>query len=385
MKKYNKDEIKNSLTIDQVFDIVFELGGDPIMNNGYFTAQTICHNHPGEGSHKLYYYDNTKLFRCYTECSDTFDLFELVCKVKNLAGEKKIKYNESGEEVHVDWALYDGVEFVAVFFNIEGENENFSDEHTKLQDWQFLNKYEENNLEKQRRVIDLHVFSEGERILENLPRPRFKDWEEEGISDEVSVAYGICYNPHTNGIVIPHYDINDNLIGIRERTLVKEQEKYGKYRPSIINGIMYNHPLGFNLYNINNSKEHIREFKKAFIFESEKSCLKYASYFGMSNDISVAICGNNLNSYQVSLLLSLGCKEMIIALDKQYKEIGDKEWEQWTKKFYSINDKYGGYVDVSFLFDLNGNLLDYKDSPIDKGKDTFFNLYNNRLRITKKG
>lgn len=384
MKKFDKNKIKNSLSIEQVFDLVSELGGEPTMYDGYFISETICHNHPGDGSHKLYYYDNTKLFRCYTECSDTFDIFELVCKVKNIAQEKKVKYDENGKEILLDWALYDAVEFVAIFFNIEGENQNFSQKRIELQDWGFLNKYEENNLEKQRQIIDLKVYEEGEKILKNLPRPRLKDWEDEGISPEVAAAAGICYDPHFNGIVIPHYDINNRLIGIRERTLIKDQEQYGKYKPAIINGIMYNHPLGFNLYNINKSKDNIKKFQKCFVFESEKSCLKYASYFGINNDISVAICGNNLNNYQVSLLLSLGCKEMIIALDKQYKEVGDEEWERWVKKYYHIQDKYSHYLDVSFMFDLHGYVLDYKDSPIDKGIDNFLTLYGYRLRISKK-
>lgn len=381
MKTYNKDKIKNSLTLNQVFDIVSELGGEPVMYNNYLTAQTICHNHPGDGSQKLYYYDNTKLFRCYTECSDTFDIFELVCRVKNIAQEYKIRYDESGKETLVPWKLYDGVQFVAVYFGFEVENENFFQKRIELQDWSYLNKYEENQLEKQRQIIDLHIYEDGEKILENLPRPRLKEWEDEGISQEVAAAAGICYDPHANGIIIPHYDINDNLIGIRIRTLIKEQEQYGKYKPAIINGKMYNHPLGFNLYNINNSKRHIEEFKKAFIFESEKSCLKYASYFGMKNDISVAICGNALNNYQVSLLLSLGCKEMIIALDKQYLFTGDEEWKRWTQKFYQIANKYAKYLQVSFLYDTNNDLLDYKDSPIDKGKDIFMRLYENRVKI----
>ena len=116
MKKYDKDKIKNSLSIEQVFDLVSELGGEPFMQNGYLTAQTICHNHPGDGSRKLYYYDNTKLFRCYTECNDTFDIFELVCKVKNIAQEYKIRYDEAGKEKLVEWQLYDAVQFVAIFF-----------------------------------------------------------------------------------------------------------------------------------------------------------------------------------------------------------------------------------------------------------------------------
>ncbi len=256
MKTYDKDKIKNSLTIEQVFDLVSELGGEPVMNSGYFTSQTICHNHPGDGSHKLYYYDNTKLFRCYTECEPaTFDIFELVCKIKNIAQEFKVRYDENGQESYREWVLYDAILFVAVYYGFEAETEEFFEKRIKLQDWEIFNKYQVNNLEKQRQIVDLHIYDE--KILTYLPRPRLKDWENEGISDEVLAAANICYDPHSNGIIIPHYDINDNLVGIRIRTLIKEQEKYGKYRPAILNGTMYNHPLGFNLYNINNSREHI--------------------------------------------------------------------------------------------------------------------------------
>ena len=147
---------------------------------------------------------------------------------------------------------------------------------------------------------------------------------------------GICYDPISEGVVIPHYDINGNLVGIRERTLIKENEIYGKYRPAKINGKMYNHPLGFNLYNLNYSKQAITAFKKAIVFEGEKSCLKYATFFGKDSDISVACCGSNLINYQVKLLLSLGVKEIIIAFDKQFQEIGDKEWEKWVTKLKTL-------------------------------------------------
>ena len=79
---YNKDEIKQSLTIDQVTDYLNELGGEPLQQgDNILTAKTICHC--GE-THKLYYYNNTHLFRCYTDCEeDSFDIFELVMKNKN--------------------------------------------------------------------------------------------------------------------------------------------------------------------------------------------------------------------------------------------------------------------------------------------------------------
>ena len=380
---YDKDKIKNFLSIEQVFDLVSELGGEPVMNTGYFVCQTICHNHPGDGSNKLYYYDNTKLFHCYTECDPpTFDIFELVCKVKNLSGEFKVRYNEAGKEEYREWVLYDAVQFVATFFGFEAENEKFFQRRIELQDWKILNKYKENNQSKNLQIINLHIYKEGETILKNLPRPRFIEWEAEGIAPSVSAAANICYDPHANGIIIPHYNIDNQLIGIRIRTLVKEQETYGKYRPAILNGVMYNHPLGFNLYNLNKSKENIKNIQKVFIFESEKSCLKYASIFGLENDISVAICGSALNNYQISLLYSLGVKEIVIALDKQFKVISDDEWKRWTKKYYNIHNKYGSQIQISYLFDFD-NLLDYKDSPIDKGKDTFLELYKNRVVIEK--
>ena len=174
------------------------------------------------------------------------------------------------------------------------------------------------------------------------------------------------------------YDIDNRLIGIRERTLIKENEKYGKYRPSILNKVMYNHPLSFVLYNLNNSKNNIKNFGRAVVFEGEKSTLLYASYFGMENDISVACCGSSLIQYQVDLLLGLGVEEIIVAFDKQFKKIGDKDWEKWTKKLRNIHQKYGKSCQISFMFD-KGDLLNFKDSPIDQGPDVFIELFNRRV------
>lgn len=110
----------------------------------------------------------------------------------------------------------------------------------------------------------------------------------------------------------------------------------------------------------------------------EKSCLLYASYFGTENDISVACCGSSLSSYQVQLLLDLDVKEIIIAFDKQFKEIGDEEWKGWTKKLKHINQKFSSLINISFIFDKE-NLLEYKMSPIDNGKDIFLQLFNKRV------
>ena len=82
----------------------------------------------------------------------------------------------------------------------------------------------------------------------------------------------------------------------------------------------------------------------------------------------------------MQLLLSLGVEEVIIAFDKQFQEIGDKEWERLIKNYKALYAKYGAYVQISFMFD-KGDLLGYKDSPIDRGKDVFLKLFEERVTL----
>lgn len=359
----NKDKIKNSLTPEQIFTLLIALEADPQMKIECIVSRTICHNAPGEGSYKLYYYFNTHLFKCYTDCiENSFDIFELIIKVKKQKGE--------------EWTLYNAITYVINFFSLDF-GDYFSGERKELRDWQFFQKWEKNTLyNESKKTIELQTFSD--KFLNNFPRPIIVPWSQEGIKKEICDARKICYDPSTHGVIIPHYNINNKLVGVRERTLVKENEVYGKYRPAIFNGKMYNHPLGYNLYNLNFSKGNIQNIKKAIVFESEKSCLKMASYFGIENDNSVACCGSNLISYQAELLLSLGVQEIVIALDRQYQEIGDDEWKNWTKKLYNLHYKYGKYVQISYMFDKE-YLLGYKDSPIDAGIDVFLELFKKRI------
>ena len=363
---FDKNKIKESITIEMTEEILAHFGAEPErVNDTTLICQTICHNIPGEGSRKLYYYQNDDMgiFNCYTSCG-SMDIFELVQKVFELRGEEITLYNAQA--------------YVINFFSLDFERDFYKDTPIST-DWKYFEKWGKSQLSTDNeKVVELKVYDD--KVLKNLPKPHYLNWEREGITKEVCDHRGICYDPGAHGIVIPHYDIDGNLVGIRERTLVKENEVYGKYRPAILNKKMYNHPLGYNLYNLNFSKENISQIKKAIIFESEKSCLKMASMFGESGDISVACCGSNLLSYQVQLLLSLGVDEIIIAFDRQYQDVGDKEWKQWTKKLTKLHDKYGAYVQISYMFDKK-HLLGYKDSPIDRDKDTFMTLWKNRIII----
>lgn len=364
MMKYDKDEIKEKLSTDMVFEIVDEMGGDPRKTDFGFISATICHNEPGEGSHKLYYYENTALFRCYTGCDSYFDIFELITKVKEVRGTD-------------EWGLYDSVRWVAGRYGW-GPTVEEEDGLPNMADWKLLDKY--NNLhsvKKENKNIQLPEYDR--TILDNLCYPLIADWMDEGITKDVLRANLIGYYPSGEQITIPHFDIDGRFVGLRGRALGNDDaERYGKYRPLMVGTQMYNHSLGLNLYNINNSAEHIKTAKTAIIFEGEKSCLLYQSYFGRDNDISVACCGSSVSSVQMAILQSLGVKEIVIAFDRQFKQKNDEEFKHLVKNLKAIKTRYGQYVTISFMFDTE-DVLPYKASPIDCGPTTFLNMFKQRI------
>ena len=368
MARYDKDEVKDKLTTDMVFEIVQEFGGDPFMTEFGFISATICHNAPGEGSRKLYYYENTKLFRWYTGCDSYFDIFELLTKIKLLA------------QPNSEWSLYDSVRWVAGRYGWGPTINDADEELPNLADWKILEQNERlNNLTIQEQKAQLKEFDD--TILHNLSYPIIWDWVQEGITVEVLKHNKIGYYPTNEQITIPHYDVDGRFVGLRGRTLSDEDaELYGKYRPLVVGKQMYNHPLGLNLYNLNNSIENIRKVRKAIIFEGEKSCLLYQSYFGISSDISVACCGSSISSVQMALLIANGVDEVIVAFDRQFKEKNDEEFKHQIKNFKALNHKYRQFVQISFMFD-NDDILPYKASPIDCGPEVFLKLFKERVML----
>ena len=81
MATFDKDAVKEQLNFEDIFILLEDLDAEPQQFGETIHCKTICH---GGDSHKLYYYNNTQLFRCYTHCQDAFDIFELVCKVKDI-------------------------------------------------------------------------------------------------------------------------------------------------------------------------------------------------------------------------------------------------------------------------------------------------------------
>lgn len=360
---YDKDALKAQLEVEQIYDLLEAWGGEPEYTDFGLIAQTICHNIPGEGSRKLYYYANTRLCHCFTGCLEpSFDIFDLCIKVMK-------------NQKNLDWEMYDAMDYIASYFGFDGIEQK-TDDAVELADWAIFKRHKAQKSEPKKQTILKEYDS---TILTRFLYPRIKNWEDEGIDKEVNKRNLIGYYPGGEQITIPHFDMNGRLIGIRGRALaLDEAERYGKYRPLRVSGQLYNHPLSMNLYNLNNSKDNIAKTRIAIVFESEKACLMYQSYYGYENDISVAICGSSLSKYQVELLRSLGVQEIIIALDRQFQEIGDDEFKRLKTKLIHFYNKYNNLVRITAIFDKN-MITSYKASPIDEGREKFEQLLSERI------
>ena len=76
----NAQEVKSKITNANIITILTKLGTPNYTEtNEEIISNTVCHH---GSSHKLYYYKDTKLFHCFTDCADSFDIIELVCRRK---------------------------------------------------------------------------------------------------------------------------------------------------------------------------------------------------------------------------------------------------------------------------------------------------------------
>lgn len=348
------NQIRLNLTDKDIINIFQRLGiNNYDIKQDYIIFPTICHNADAKNaSMKLFYYKNTKLFHCYTDCGETFDIFRLLDKYYKT---RNIKYNfqrDIIDFIKTDIQYLPGINF------------------DTLQYVSIAEKYERNK-ENVLKTISSNV-------LQSFTDYYAKEWLAEGITPQECKKFNIKFSISQNKIIIPHYNINGELIGIRGRALNEEEIKEkGKYRPITVQGQTYAHPLSLNLYGLNITKTAIKHKHYCVVFEGEKSVLLMEHYYGNDN-VSVANCGSNFHKAQLNLLLKLGVSEIIIAYDKENTTVENSE--KYFDKLYKICDKYNNYCNFSFIYDRE-NLLEAKDSPIDKGPVIFEQLLHNRVRL----
>ena len=174
MLVFDKQEIRDCLSDEQIFDLLQSWNGEPEYVTTGIVAKTICHHRlDEESSRKLYYYTNTGLFRCYTQgCEEpVFDVFQLVIKVMDL--QYNLKYD-----------LNDAVRWIASRFGILGKEEELPEEQ-ELEDWKILADYSRIQ-DIQIRLPNIVLKEYDDNILERFNYSiKLTPWLDEGISQEV--------------------------------------------------------------------------------------------------------------------------------------------------------------------------------------------------------
>ena len=381
-ERMTSTELADLLTKDDIISLMQDLGSDDyaIDEQGDLKFKTICH---GGDSNKLYYYHesiesnkNGRTFHCYTSCG-SMSIFDLLMQVHN-------------------WTFMQAFNFVSNFKGIDSSGINKPEGFKKgieiCKDWGFLNKYKKMQSIQQARLEKVDINKSilphyNKSILKRFDKIYPSSWETDYISTEAMAKFGIRFYTIQWKVVIPHYDINGELVGIRGRSfLTSEVEKGNKYMPVYYNKEDYRHPLQFNIYGLYQNIDLIKEKKKIILFESEKAVMQCESFYP-NNNFSVALCGSNMSNYQRDLILSLDVDEVIIALDKQYLTIREtdkqiKEYDDYIKKVKKIADRLVNYLNVYIVF-CDDDRLDYKDSPSDKGKDILEQLMKEKIKYRK--
>lgn len=362
----DKDYLLEHITEEQILNMLERLGAVPFgaIKEKEMWFQTICHD--GK-SHKLCYFRDSKSFNCYTNCG-RMSLFNFIMKVKNCT------FSES-------------VTFLASEMGISNR-------------YGFNTRYISSNRELSK--IDKYIQIRKHIKKENIYLPKietnvlnyFEDdvfysgWIREGISINTMKSFGIRWYELQKHIIIPHTNINGELVGIRRRSL-QERDANNKYMPETIQGVTYTHSLNMNLYGLDKHIAGIKKTKKVLIVESEKSVMLAHEYYGESAFV-VATCGFNISNWHRDLLLSLGVEEVMLGYDRDYdpQEFEDfdqnseeyKKYERFVNRIYSLAHKFTSYCRTYVLWD-NLGLLDKKMSPFDKGRETLETLMKNKIEI----
>ena len=349
-------DYRKQLEPDDIINILKKLDIDPVWESASaITYPTVCHNADG-GSHKLYYYKKDHVFKCYTQCDEIFDIFQLIINIYNLRDGVAISLRQAMAVAGIETTEeIDETEFYSIKKQLDYL---FEMNNTIAVEPQVLKEYSKN-------ILNRYIYD-----LEYL-----KPWINEGISPQTLGKYSVKFDTTINAIVIPYFTDDKKLVGIRGRFL--GSDAVAKYMPIQYQGEYLAHPTSQILYGLDITKEALQKHKMAVVYEGEKSVLKMDTIYGRDN-VSVAVSGKNISREHIQLLLQYGVKEVVLAFDRDY--ISHNELNDKIKEYEGLVQYMKNFFNVSILVDYDF-VLPHKESPIDMGKEVFEQLMQDRVYL----
>lgn len=355
----NAKRLKSALTLSDYEKIEKALG---LREFSKTSNQVVFYNadkykDPTKQTPKLYRYNDTKVYISYTKaCS--YDIIGLVQAVKITQGEECSFLNAIDYILSVtglDPSAYQRLTSKKVY--------NWEDE---------LGKY----VKIKRGESALKTYDR--EILEELPKFYPQEWIEEGIGVDTMEKYGIAYYPRLQATTIPCFDVKGDLIGIRCRHWLPEEIDNGKYRPLQLLDPkkIYSFPTNNVFYGENYNRPEIERTGHVILVEGEKSVLKADTWWHEKSNV-LALYGSNIGLKRVRELVRMGVNHVTLALDSDFHEVGDEDYQEFEKKIIKLGEMFRGYADVDVVYNNIG--LDwYKCSPFDGDEEVFKKMWEKR-------
>lgn len=346
-------DLREQLSDETIKDILGEFNVEPVSENSdEIVFPTCCHNLSG-GSPKLYYYKDSKLFHCYTECAATFDIFSLLQKM----------YRLRGQEISLTQAIG-----ICGLNNMRPTNEIVTSDAYEIRKTLEFHDLQQKNILPDLSSLKINKYDKNVLRQFSFDADGLKPWTDEGITTEALLKFNISYDKKHNAAIIPNFDYDGNLIGIRQRFFNPQDMLRGKYRPMYWNGVLYNHPTGLTFYGIYENHKSIERSKMCVIFEGEKSVLKMRSLYGEQSSLGLATLGQNITRNHIQWLFKMNVHSVILAYDSDYEDY--KQLKEVEEKYIQKAKILSPFFNVSILMDYDF-VLPYKSSPIDGGKEIF--------------
>lgn len=266
-------------------------------------------------------------------------------------------------KLHDHCSLMEAIARVKEFFHIDDGGEGAGEAHIRLTASSVAKKFRAR--EPARSKVTAGILPPD--YMERFPfdKRKLKAWADEGISYEVMARYGVRYDPVDNRIVYPIKNTAGEIFCVSGRTCdpLWKEKKLRKYTYTSSIGAL---PC---IYALSDHLTYIKEQKEIILFEGCKSVLKMATW-GFEN--TGALLTSHLSESQMSILIKLASfsgVRVVFALDSDVDITADR---------YICQLKH--YATVEWVHNTD-DLLQVKDSPVDRGLDIWQTLYAGRIRI----
>ena len=358
MGKIDVKKLKKSLSLAHHKQIMQALGIPSYSENStqivYYTGDKNVDSY--KGSPKLYFYKDTSIYVGMT-AGRSYDIISLTQTRLSLLKQP--------------CSFLDACQFILDTTNINPDSISRVKKEGHVYDW--------SNLERFIRVRKYgNQLSEYNRnIIDTLPPLYPQAWIDEGISEETMEKYQIRYYERCNQTVIPCFDDEARLVGVRVRNWDKDRVEQAKYMPLVtLDGQCYKFNTSQVFYGINYNKPEIERTGKVIIVESEKAVMKLDTYMGEHN-IALGMYGSNLGIQRRNQLLKMGVNTVSYVVDNDFIGQDDTFFEQWREKIQHFIKLWDGFCRVEIVWD-NLGLLGPKENATDRTKEVWEQLWENR-------